>query len=88
MLLWSGQVALLEQNVLPGSCDFRVFVFVNSNRTGLLVSNFGSAGVVTSVTVATAAVMRFPTATGGGIVMGPTVVVIASMVVRMIVVMR
>lgn len=90
MLLWSGQVALLEQNVLPGSCDFRVFVFVNSNRTGLLVSNFGSAGVITSVTVATAAaVMRFPTATGGGIVMGSTVAVIASMVVvRMIVVMR
>lgn len=91
MLLWSGQVALLEQNVLPGSCDFRVFVFVNSNRTGLLVSKLGSAGVVvTSVTVATAAaVMRFPTATGGGIVMGSTVVVIASMVVvRMIVVMR
>lgn len=89
MLLWSGQVALLEQNVLPGCCDFRVFVFVNSNRTSLLVSDFGSAGVITSVTVATAAaVMRFPTATGGGIVMGSTVVVIASMVVRMIVVMR
>lgn len=72
MLLWSGQIALLEQDILPGSCDFRVFVFVNSNRTGLLVSDLGSGIVATSVVAATAAVVRFPTATGI-VMMGSTV---------------
>lgn len=59
-------------STLPLRITLQQPTFVNSNRTGLLVSDLGSGIVATSVVAATAAVVRFPTATGI-VMMGSTV---------------